>query len=66
MTYWPDGSLHEITNNDNKTTTFTTYDQWANPTGVTRADNTTTSAVFNARGDLTSYTDGRQKTTGFG
>ncbi|MFA7345939.1 MAG: DUF6531 domain-containing protein [Terrimicrobiaceae bacterium] len=66
MTYWPDGRLHEVTDNDNKKTTFTTYDQWANPTGVTRADGSITHAVFNARGDMTSYTDGRQKTTGFG
>jgi RHS repeat-associated protein len=66
ITYWPDGSPHEITDPDNKATVYTAYDQWANPSGVTRADGTTTTAVFNARGDMTSYTDGRQKTTGFG
>lgn len=65
MTYNADGRVHVITAPDTKTTTFTAYDQWANPTGVTRADNTTTSAVFNARGDMTSLTDGRGKTTSF-
>ncbi len=63
--YRPDGRLEKITDNDGKTTQFTAYDQWANPTTIIRADNTTTSAVFNARGDRTSYTNGRGHTTGF-
>lgn len=66
MTYWPDGRLHEVTDAANKKTTFSIYDQWANPTDVTRADGSAIHADFNARGDRTSYTDGRQKTTGFG
>jgi len=65
MTYNADGRVHVMTAPDTKTTTFTAYDQWANPTGVTRGDGTTTSAVFNARGDMTSLTDGRGKTTSF-
>lgn len=63
--YRPDGLLEKITDHDNKLTRFTTFDQWANPTTTIRPDNTTTSAVFTARGDLESYTDGRNKTTSF-
>lgn len=65
MTYRPDGRIEQITDPAGKTTTFTGYDQWGNPTGLTRPDGTTTGAVFNARGDITSSTDGRGETTTF-
>ena len=64
--YRADGRIQQITDPDGKVTLFTAYDQWANPTGVTRADGSTTSAAFNVRGDLTSSTDGRAKTTSYG
>ncbi len=65
MEYRADGRLTKITHPDTRTTLYTAFDQWANPTGVTRPDGTTTTSAFNARGDLTSYTDGRGKTTTF-
>ena len=65
MIYRTDGRLTQITQPDTTTTLFTAYDQWANPTAITRADGSTSSAIFNARGDLTSSTDGRGKTTTF-
>lgn len=63
MEYRPDGRLTRINHPDNSSTLYTAFDQWANPTGVTRPDGTTTTSVFNARGDLVGFTDGRGKTT---
>ncbi len=64
--YRADGRIDRITDNDNKAMIVTAFDQWANPTHVTRPDNTTTVSVFNARGDRTSFTDGRNHISYFG
>ena len=63
FSYNPDGTL-DWTEDQNSDRTSFGYDAYDNISLVTFPDSTTTSAIFNMRGDPTSGTDARGKTTG--